>query len=98
VSDRLRLWALLIRLTTGSSWVDIEAILGHRVSDTTLRARRDEWISAGVSDQLRSEALAAFDRMIGLDLSEVALDGSLHKVPYGGEGNGANPTDRGKLG
>ena len=28
---------------------DIEAILEHRVSDTTLRARRDEWIAAGSS-------------------------------------------------
>ena len=57
VPDRLCLWALLIRLTTGSSWVDIEAILDHQVSDTTLRARRDEWIAAGVFDKLRTEAL-----------------------------------------
>ena len=64
------------------------------MSDTTLRARRDEWIAAGVFEQLRSEALAAFDRIVGLDLSEVALDGSLHKAPYGGEGTGPNPTDR----
>ena len=88
----------LIRLTTGSSWVDVEAILGHQVSDTTLRSRRDEWIEAGVFEQLRAEALAAFDRIVGLDLSEVALDGSLHKAPYGGEGTGPNPTDRGKQG
>src|SRR3954463_6632897 len=66
VPDRLCLWALLIRLTTGSSWVDIEAILNHQVSDTTLRARRDEWIAAGVFEQLRTEALAAFDRIVGL--------------------------------
>ena len=55
-----------------ASWVDIEAILEHRVSDTTLRARRDEWIAAGVFEQLKSEATAAFDRIIGLDLSEVS--------------------------
>lgn len=41
VSDRLCLRGLFIRLITGSSWVDIEAFLDHRVSDTTLRARRD---------------------------------------------------------
>ena len=98
ISDRLCFWGFLIRLTTGSSWVDIEAILEHRVSDTTLRTRRDEWIDAGVFDQLCAEAIAAFDRIIGLDLSEFAIDGSLHKAPYGGEGTGANPTDRGKLG
>ena len=98
VPDRLCFRGILIRLVTGSSWVDIEAILDHQVSDTTLRARRDEWIAAGVFETLRTEALAAFDRIVGLDLDEVALDGSLHKAPYGGEGTGPNPTDRGKCG
>src|SRR5215204_2344673 len=37
VPDRLCLWGILIRLVTGSSWVDVEAILEHQVSDTTLR-------------------------------------------------------------
>jgi len=98
VSDRLCFRGILIRLVTGASWVDIEAILDHQVSDTTLRARRDEWIDAGVFEALKTEALAAFDRIVGLDLDDVALDGSLHKAPYGGEGTGPNPTDRGKLG
>lgn len=62
---------MLIRLVTGSSWVDIEAILEHRVSDTTLRARRDEWIAAGVFEQLNTEALAAFDRIARLRLPVV---------------------------
>jgi hypothetical protein len=53
---------ILVRLVTGSSWVDIEAILDRQVSDTTLRARRDEWIAAGVFDHLKAEAMAAFDR------------------------------------
>ena len=96
--DRLCFWGLLVRLVTESSWVDIEAILGHQVSDTTLRTRRNEWIAAGVFDQLKTEALAAFDRIVGLDLDDVSLDGSLHKAPYGGEGTGPNPTDRGKSG
>ena len=98
VSDRLCFRGILIRLTTGSSWVDIEAILDHQVSDTTLRARRDEWIAAGVFEALEAEPLAAFDRIIGLDLGEVSLDGSLHKAPCGGEGTGPNPTDRAKIG
>jgi transposase len=98
VSDRLCFRGIVIRLVTGASWVDIEAILDFEVSDTTLRARRDEWIDAGVFEQLKNEALAAFDRIIGLDLGDVALDGSLHKAPYGGEGTGPNPCDRAKLG
>jgi transposase len=98
VPDRLCFWGILIRLVTGASWVDVEAILDHQVSDTTLRARRDEWIAAGVFDELKDEALAAFDRIVGLDLEDVALDASLQKAPYGGEGTGPNPTDRAKLG
>jgi hypothetical protein len=46
----------------------------------------------------RVEALAAFDRIVGLDHDDVAVDGSLHEAPYGGEGTGPNPTDRAKLG
>ena len=63
-----------------------------------MRRRRDEWTAAGVFAALRDEALAGYDRIIGLDLSEVAVDGSQHKAPFGGEGTGPNPTDRGKCG
>ena len=98
VADQLCFRGILVRLVTGASWVDIEAILDHAVSDTTLRARRDAWIDVGVFDALRDEALSAFDRIVGLDLDDVALDGSLHKAPYGGEGTGPNPTDRAKSG
>ena len=36
-------------------------------------------------DKLVEETIAGYDRIIGLDLSEVAVDGSLHKAG-GGEG------------
>lgn len=98
VPDRLCFWGMLVRLVTGCSWVTVEALLEYRVSDTTLRARREEWIAAGIFDQLRDHALGAYDRIIGLDLSEVALDGSQQKAPCGGEGTGKNPVDRAKLG
>ncbi len=83
VPDRLCFWGILVRLVTRPSWTDIEAIRGHAVSDRTLRSRRDEWIDAGVFDALATEALAAYDRVIGLDLDVVALDGSIHKAPCG---------------
>jgi transposase len=98
VSDRICFEGILIRLVTGCSWVDAEALMGFVVSDTTLRARRDEWDGAGVFDALAAEALAAYDKIIGLDFSDVSLDGSLHKSPCGGEGTGKNPTDRARLG
>jgi transposase len=98
VSDRVCFRGILIRLVTGSSWEDIEAILDFEVSDTTLRTRRDEWIDAGVFDDLAAEALGAYDRILVLDLEHVAIDGSLHKAPCGGEGTGKSPVDRAKLG
>ena len=67
-------------------------------SETTLRNRRDEWLRAGVFDAVVEQALAGYDKIIGLDLSEVSIDGSQHKAPFGGQGTGRNPTDRGKQG
>jgi len=97
-SDRVCFEGMLIRLVTGCSWVDAERLLGGAVSDTTLRARRDEWEEAEVFASVFEEALRAYDKVIGLDLSETAVDGSQHKAPMGGEGTGRNPVDRGKLG
>jgi len=98
VADEVCFRGILIRLVTGSSWEDIEAIMDFEVSDTTLRRRRDEWIDAGVFDRLEAEARAGYDRILGLDLDHVAIDGSLHKAPCGGEGTGKSPVDRAKLG
>lgn len=98
IGDRIVFQVILIRLVTGCSWVDAEALNGWQVSDTTVRTRRNEWINAGVFDELWAHAQHAYDRVIGLDLTEVAVDGSLHKAPCGGEGTGPNPTDRGRSG
>ncbi|MGH9305009.1 MAG: IS5 family transposase, partial [Acidimicrobiales bacterium] len=97
-SDRDCFEVMLVRLATGCSWEDAERLCAHVVSDTTVRSRRDEWIAAGVYDALVTEALAGYDKIIGLVMDDVAVDGSLHKAPAGGEGTGKNPTDRGKLG
>jgi transposase len=95
-ADRDCFWGILIRLVTGCSW-DVAGRLSG-VGETTLRNRRTEWVQAGVFDRLGEEAICAYDRIIGLDLQEVAVDGSLHKAPCGGEGTGPNPTDRSKAG
>jgi transposase len=94
--DRECFEAILFRLVTGCSW-DVAGRLG-KASETTLRRRRDEWLAAGVFDGLVDESLEGYDRIIGLDLSDVAVDGSQHKAPFGGEGTGPNPVDRGKCG
>ena len=97
-SDRDCFQVMMVRLATGCSWEDAERLCGNVVSDTTVRARRDQWVKAGVFDKLATQAIGAYDRIIGLRLDEVAVDGSLHKAPGGGEGTGPNPTDRAKLG
>lgn len=98
VPDRVCFRGILIRLVTGCSWEDTERLMDGAVSDTTLRSRRDEWLAAGVFDRIADEALHSYDRIIGLDLSDVAVDASLHKAPAGGEGTGPSPIDRRKLG
>ena len=96
IPDRDCFQGILVRLVTGCSW-DVAARL-CKASETTLRGRRTEWLAAKVFDKLVEEAIDGYDRIIGLDLSEVAVDGSLHKAPCGGEGTGPNPTDRAKIG
>ena len=97
-SDRECFRVMVVRLATGCSWEDAEHLCGEVVSDTTVRARRNEWVAAGLYDLIVTEAIDAYDRVIGLDLSEVSVDGSQHKAPTGGEGTGRNGADRGKLG
>lgn len=98
VPDRLCFEGILIRLVTGCSGVDVEPLLGGAVSDTTLRARRDEWVHAGAFDRLAAETLAAYDRIVGFDFGGCTVAGSQHRAPAGGEGTGPSPVDRGKRG
>ncbi|MXY02178.1 MAG: IS5 family transposase [Acidimicrobiales bacterium] len=98
VCDWLCLRGIIIRLVTGCSWQSVEYLLDGEVSDTTLRSRRDEWEAAGVFDKIAAEAIAAYDRIMGLRLADVCIDGSIHKAPGGGPGTGKSPVDRRKLG
>ena len=75
-----------------------ERIADASCSESTLRRRRNEWIEFGVMDRLRQICLEAYDRLIGLELSEVAVDCCLTKAPCGGEKAGRSPVDRGKQG
>jgi transposase len=67
-------------------------------SESTLRRRRDEWIELGLMERLRNISLDAYDRMVGLELGDVAVDGCVTKAPCGGEKAGRSPVDRGKGG
>lgn len=67
-------------------------------SATTIRRRRDEWIEAGLMDSLEGMALSSYDRVIGLDTSDVSVDACITKAPRGGSKAGRSPVDRGKQG
>jgi transposase len=73
-------------------------IADHTCSATTLRRRRDEWISAGVAERLRLAVLAAYDRLVGLRLDHLAVDSCTTKAPCGGQTAGPSPVDRRKQG
>jgi hypothetical protein len=73
-------------------------IADHTCSATTLRRRRDEWIALGLAERVRLAVLAAYDRLLGLELAHLAVDGCITKAPCGGEVAGRSPVDRGKQG
>ena len=95
VSDRLIFEKLLQVLRFGCSYA---AIADCGCSATTIRQRRDEWIGLGIFAKLNAIAREAYDRIVGLVLEELAVDGCITKAPGGGDCAGRSPVDRGKLG
>jgi transposase len=70
----------------------------QRCSATTIGDRRDQWIRLGIFATLELLVLQAYDRMVGLALSDLAVDGCITKAPCGGDAAGRSPVDRGKKG
>jgi transposase len=95
ISDRVVFEKLLQVLVFGCAYWRIS---DERCSATTLRRRRDEWIEAGVMEELEGIVREAYDRIVGLELEEVAVDCCITKAPCGGEKTGRSPVDRGKQG
>jgi transposase len=95
VPDRVVFDKLIQVLVFGCGY---RRIADHTCSATTLRRRRDEWIALGVAEQLRLLVLAAYDRLFGLELEQLAVDGCTTKAPCGGRVAGPSPVDRRKQG
>jgi transposase len=77
ISDRVIFDKLLQLLRFGCSY---EAIADTTCSATTIRSRRDEWIRLGVFAGLKQIALESYDRIAGLVLDHIAVDGSITKA------------------
>jgi len=95
IPERVVFDHVLAALVHGSGY---ERIATAGCSDRTIRRRLQEWAAAGVAEQLHLLALQAYDKMIGLELEELAADGCITKAPGGGAVAGRSPVDRGKGG
>lgn len=95
VADRVVFDHVVAALVHGSGY---ERIASPGCSDRTIRRRVQVWAADGLMEQVHTLALQAYERMIGLDLEDLAVDGCLTKAPNGGEVAGRSPVDRGKLG
>ncbi|MFD8263514.1 IS5 family transposase [Streptomyces griseoluteus] len=95
IADRTVFEHIVLALVHGSGY---ERISTPGCSDRTIRRRVKEWSDKGLSEQVHALALKAYDRMVGLGLYEISVDGCITKAPTGGEKAGRSPVDRGKQG
>lgn len=95
ISDRVVFEHVVAALVHGSGY---ERVATPGCSDRTIRRRVHAWAEAGLMEELHTLALAQYDRIIGLDLTHVCVDGCITKAPGGGEAAGRSPVDRGKQG
>jgi hypothetical protein len=66
-----------------------ESIADCACAATTIRERRDEWIKAGIFAKLKHIAWESYDRIVGLVLEDIAVDGCITKAPEAGSAPGA---------
>jgi transposase len=78
IPDRVVFEKLVQVLVFGCAY---ERIADEECSATMLRDRRDEWIELGVMEALRELALEAYDRIVGLELPDVAVDCCIQRWP-----------------
>lgn len=95
IPDRVVFDQVVAALVHGSGY---ERIAEPGCSDRTIRRRVRAWAEGGLMPILHGLVLTQYDRLIGLELEDVAIDGCITKAPCGGEVAGKSPVDRGKLG
>lgn len=95
ISDRVVFDKLIQVLVLGASY---EKVSDNSCSATSIRRRRDVCITAGIFTALEQLCLEAYDRVVGLELENLTVDGCIVKAPCGGELSGKSSVDRGKLG
>jgi len=87
IPDRVVFDKLVQVLVLGAAY---DKIADSTCSSTSIRNRRDEWIDAAVFEALEQICLEAYDRLVGLDLADVAVDGCIVKAPCGAKQPGSH--------
>jgi transposase len=95
IPDRVVVEHVVAALVHGSGY---ERVATSACSERTIRRRVRAWAEAGLAQTLHALVVEQYDRLIGLDLDDVAVDGCITKAPCGGETAGRSPVDRGKQG
>lgn len=88
IPDRIVFEKLVQVLVLGAAY---EKIADTTCSATTIRRRRDEWIEAGAFTALEQLCLEGYEKMVGLQLENLVVDGCITKAPCGGEAAGRSP-------
>jgi transposase len=95
IPDRRVFEHVVAALVHGSGY---ERIATPGCSDRTIRRRLHDWAAAGLAEVLHTLVVEQYDRLIGLELDDLSVDGCITKAPGGGEKAGRSPVDRGKQG
>lgn len=95
IPDRVVFDHVVAALVHGSGY---ERVASPGCSDRTIRRRVRAWSELGLAQALHTLVLAQYDRLIGLELDDLVVDGCITKAPGGGETAGRSPVDRGKQG
>ena len=95
IPDRVVFEHLIDAVVHGSGY---ERIATVGCSDSTIRRRLKDWSAAGTAERVHAITLAAYDRIIGLQLADIPTDGCITKAPCGGDKAGPSPVDRRKGG
>ena len=89
VPDRQAMDGIFFVLRTGCQWNALNET--GICSSSTAHLRFQEWIAAGVFQNLWTVSLEDYDELQGIDWSWQSMDGAMTKAPLGGEKKRSQP-------
>ena len=87
--DRVCMEAILFVFRTGCQWKALNAT--RFCPSSTAHDRFQEWVAAGVFQEMWETGLLAYDEWHGIDWSWQSMDGCMTKAPLGGEKDRQKP-------